>query len=116
MKRWEPISKCAVGVEAVDFERAGDEFALCFAANVVLDGGDEGLAADGEAGLVVVELQVGGDEIAEGGEVADVVGGEEFAVEVGDGAGESVGCVGDGIGRVPGGVGADHVNDNAGTG
>ena len=108
--------ECAVGVEAVDFERAGDEFALRFAADVVLDGGDEGLAADGEAGLVVVELQVGGDEVAEGGEVAGVVGGEEFAVEVGDGGGEGVGRVGDGGGGVPGGVGADGVDDDACTG
>ena len=99
----------------MDLERAGDEFALRFAADVVLDGGDEGLPANGKASLVVVELQVAGDEIAEGGEIAGVVGGEELAVEVGDGGGEGVGCVGDGSGRVPDGVGADGIDDDAGT-
>lgn len=61
MKRWEPIFERAVGVEAMALERAGDEFALRFAADVVFDGGDEGFPAGSEAGLVVVELQVGGD-------------------------------------------------------
>lgn len=106
----------AVGVEAVNFERAGDEGALGFAADIVFDGGEEDFPAGCEAGLVVVELQVSGDEVAEGGEVAGVVGGEELAVEIGDGAGEGVGCVGDGGGGMPGGVGADCVHDDAGTG
>jgi hypothetical protein len=64
----------AVIVHGVDLEGAGDEFAVNLAADVVLDGFDERFASYGEAGFVVVELEVLGDHGAQLVEVACVVG------------------------------------------
>lgn len=86
----------AVFVDGEDFERAGDKFAGDFAADVVLDGFDDGSASAGKPGDVVVELQVFVEERAESLEVAVVVGVEEFGVERLDGFEEIfwVGCGG----------------------
>jgi len=76
--------------EGVDFEGSGDEFAADFAADVVLDGFDDGLAGAHEAGLVVIELHVVGEKSSELLQVAAVVGVEDGGVEGGDGAEEVV--------------------------
>ena len=52
----------------------------------------ERLTAAGEAGLVVIELEVFGDQGCEGGQIAVVVGVEEFGVEGLDGLKEWIGC------------------------
>ena len=96
----------AVVVEGVDFECVGEEGAVHFAADIVLDGGEEGGLADGEASDVVVELEVVRDHGAESGEVAMVVGVKEFGVESVDGIKERVGLGGGrGLGMRDGGEG-----------
>lgn len=88
-----PVFEEAVGahldgsdaLHGVDLEGAGGELAGDVAADVFADAFGEGGAAEGEAALVVVELDVVGDEAFEGGEVAGVVGGEEGGVEGEDG-------------------------------
>ena len=81
---------CAVVADGIDLEGAGDEFAFDLAAEVVLDGVDGLLAADGEAVFVVVELGVIGPEGGFGFHVAAVDGVEEFFVEASNGLGEIV--------------------------
>jgi hypothetical protein len=55
------------------------------AAYVGFDGGEEGLAADGKSGLIVIELEVLVDHGAELGKITVVVCVEECGVETGDG-------------------------------
>jgi hypothetical protein len=76
-------------VHVEGLEGAGGEFAGGLTADVVVDGFDEGVAAEGDAAGVVVELDVLVGEGAEFGEVAGVVGaevgvmqGEEGGVEL----------------------------------
>ncbi len=65
----------------VDLEGSGGELAGDAAADVFADALGEGGVAEGEAAVVVVELDVVGDERGELGEVAAVVGVEEGGVE-----------------------------------
>ncbi len=65
----------------VDLEGSGGELAGDAAADVFADALGEGGVAEGEAAVVVVELDVVGDERGEFGEVAAVVGVEEGGVE-----------------------------------
>ncbi len=80
--------------EGIDLQRSGHKFSGDFAADIALDAGDERLASAGETGSVVVELEVFGDKGCESGEVAMVVGVEEFGVERLDGLEERIGCGG----------------------
>jgi len=80
----------AVVGDGVDLERAGDEFSGDFAADVVLDPLDEGLPSAAQAGLVVIELDVVGDQRSEFLQIAVVVGVEELGVQGLDGFEERV--------------------------
>ena len=71
----------ADALHGVDAEGAGGELAGDVAADVFPDGLGEGGVAEGDASLVVIELDVVGDERGEFGEVAAVVGVEEGGVE-----------------------------------
>ena len=79
----------AVVVEAVGLQGAGHELAGDLAADIGPDGVKELVATDLQAGLVVVELDVLGEEAAEasqlGGVGAVVVGVEDGSVQHGDG-------------------------------
>src|SRR5580658_3128429 len=80
----------AVVLQRVDLERVGNESPLNFAgADVVLDGVEKRLLADGEARFVVIELEAILDQRPERLEVAGVVSVEEFCVERADGREES---------------------------
>lgn len=81
----------AVSVERIDLKCAGDEGALDLTADVLLDGGEEGGLAGGESGLIVIELEVVCHHRSQGGEIAVVVGIEEFGIERLDGFEEGVG-------------------------
>lgn len=78
-----------VVVEAVNLQAAGHERARDLAADVGVDGIDQLVATDLEAGLIVVELDVLGEEAAEAGQLggvgAAVVGVEDGSVQRGDG-------------------------------
>ncbi len=72
-------------VHVEGLEGAGGELAGGLAADVVVDGLDEGVAAESDAAGVVVELDVLVSEGAEGGEVAGVVGAEVGVMQGEDG-------------------------------
>ena len=76
-------------LHGVGAEAGGDELAGDLAADVGLDGSGEGGDAEGAAALVVVELDVRGEEggelVEEARLVAVVVGVEELGVEGADG-------------------------------
>ncbi len=72
-------------LHGVDLEGAGGELAGGLATDVLADAFGEGGVAEGDAALVVIELNVVGDEAREFGEVAAVVGVEEGGVEGADG-------------------------------
>ncbi len=71
----------ADALHGVDLEGSGGKLAGDVAADVFADALGEGGVAEGDAALVVVELDVVGDECGEPGEVAAVVGVEEGGVE-----------------------------------
>jgi hypothetical protein len=77
--------------DGIDLKGSGDEFAGDFAADVVLDGVDEDLTANGEAGLVVVELEILGNHRAQRRQVAVIVGVEQLRIEGLDGLEERIG-------------------------
>ena len=62
-----------------------DQLAVNLATDVVLDSVDQALFAEGEAGLVVIKLQVVGGHGVDLVQIAVVVGVEEGGVEAGDG-------------------------------
>ena len=71
-------------LHGIDLKRAGNELSMHLSADVVLDGVDESLPSDSEAGLVVVELKVFRDQRAKLIELAVVVSGEELGIQTGD--------------------------------
>src|SRR5215472_9087145 len=56
--------------DGIDFESSGNKFARDFAADVVLDRVDKHLTTDGQAGLVMVELEILGNHRAKRREIA----------------------------------------------
>src|SRR5580700_4432708 len=78
----------AVVLQWIDLERTGYERSLRLAADVAFDCVEERLFADGEACLVVVELEVVVDHRVQCGEVAGVVGVEELSIKRADGGEE----------------------------
>lgn len=77
--------------DGVNLQGSGNEFPGDLAADVVLYGVNERLPSDGEASLVVVELQVPGHQRAESRQVAVIVGVEELRIERLDGPEELIG-------------------------
>lgn len=69
----------------IDLEGAGGELPGDVAADVLADALGEGGVAEGDAALVVVELNVFGEEGGEFGEIAAVVGVKDGGVEGADG-------------------------------
>ncbi len=51
------LDRAVVG-DGIDLERSWNEFARDFAADIVLDAIEHGLAANGQASFVVIELHV----------------------------------------------------------
>ncbi len=78
--------------DGIDLEGSGNKFAGYFAADVVLNRVQEDLTANGQAGFVVVELEVLGDKRAERRQVAVIVGVKELRIERLDGFEERVGA------------------------
>src|ERR1700756_367985 len=76
----------------IDLEGSGDEFPGDLAADVVLDSVDKHLTADGQAGFVVVELEILGDQRTQRSQVAVIVGIEELRIERLNGFEELIGC------------------------
>ena len=74
------LDRAVVG-DRVDLERPGDEFSGDFAADVVLDPFDESWASAAQSGLVVIELQVVGQERSEFLQITVVVGVEKLGVQ-----------------------------------
>jgi len=62
----------------VHLERPGHELASHFAADVVLDGLNECRASPAQAGLIVIELEIVGEQRSEFLEIAMVVGVENW--------------------------------------
>ena len=52
----------AVAGDGIDLKRSGDKFAGHFAADIVLNGINQSLPPNGQAGFVVIELDVIGNE------------------------------------------------------
>jgi len=87
-----PNLHCPIVGNRIYLEGSGNEFPRNLAADVVLDGVDERLRADGQTRFVVVELQVVGNHGRQGCQIAVVVGVEQFSVQ-------SLNLVEKGIGR-----------------
>src|SRR6516225_9412874 len=65
----------------IHLQRSSDELPCDFAAYIVLDTVDQRLAANCQAGLIVVKLQVLGNQGGYGCQIAVVVGVKEFGVQ-----------------------------------
>ena len=83
------LDRAVVG-DGIDLERAGNEFSGDFAADVVLDPFDEGLPSAAQAGLVVIELDIVGDQRSKFLQIAVVVRVEELGIQGLDGFEERV--------------------------
>ncbi len=84
------LDRAVVG-NGIDLERAGNEFSGDLATDIVLDSLDESLASAAQAGLVVIELDIVGDQRSEFLQIAVVVGVEELGIQRLDGFEERVG-------------------------
>ena len=84
------LDRAVVG-NGIDLERAGNEFPGDFATDIVLDCLDESWASAAQAGLVVIELDIVGDQRSEFLQIAVVVGVEELGIQRLDGFEERVG-------------------------
>jgi hypothetical protein len=82
---------CAVVGDGIDLERAGNEFPGYLATDIVPDCFDESWASAAQAGFVMVELDIVGDQRSEFIQIAVVVGVEELGIERLDGFEERVG-------------------------
>jgi len=78
--------------DGIDLKGSGHEFRCDLAANVVLNGIEKDLTANGETCLVVIELEILGNKRAKSRQVAVIVGIEELGIERLDGFEELVGC------------------------
>jgi hypothetical protein len=87
----------AVALDRVDLQRARDQFALHLVADVFAGALHDDVAAEDQAVVVVIELDIGGDVPGEGVEVAAIVGAEQRAIEIGDRLGERRVGVGGGL-------------------
>jgi hypothetical protein len=83
---------CAIVSEGIDLQCSGYELSCDFAADVVPDAVYEQLAAAGQAGLVVIELEVFGNQGCERCQIAVVIGVEEFGAKELDDLEERIGC------------------------
>ena len=84
------LDRAVVG-NGIDLERAGDEFTGDLATDIVLDSLDESRASAAQAGFVVIELDIVGDQRSEFFQIAVVVGVEELGIQRLDGLEERVG-------------------------
>ena len=71
------LDRAVVG-NGIDLERAGNEFTGHLATDIVLDSLDERWASAAQAGLVVIELDIVGDQRSEFLQIAVVVGVESW--------------------------------------
>ena len=84
------LDRAVVG-NGIDLERAGNEFTGHLATDIVPDSLDESWASAAQAGLVVIELDIVGDQRSEFFQIAVVVGVEELGIQRLDGFEERVG-------------------------
>ena len=84
------LDRAVVG-NGIDLERAGNEFPGDLATDIVLDCLDESGASAAQAGLVVIELDIVGNQRSEFFQIAVVVGVEELSIQRLDGFEERVG-------------------------
>ena len=83
---------CAIVRDWINLKCSGNELSRDFAADVVPDAVEQRLTSPGQAGFVMVELEVFGDQGCDGGQVAVVVGVEEFGVQGLNDLEEGIGC------------------------
>ena len=84
------LDRSVVG-NGIDLERAGNEFPGDLATDIVLDSLEESWASATQAGLVVIELDIVGNQRSEFFQIAVVVGVEELGIQRLDGFEERVG-------------------------
>ena len=96
----------ALILDRVNLQARGHDLAPHLVANIVLDGGEKALPAQGEAGPVVIELEIRVDQIAQRGQIAGVVGCKELLIERFDRAVER------GVGAQAIGISNSHVTAN----
>src|ERR1700690_3921739 len=80
-----------VSIYGIHLERSGDEFAGNLAADVLLESVNQGLLADAESTLVVIELHIIREIVSEIRQVAGVVHIEDRGIQRRNGAEEFVG-------------------------